>query len=288
MANRKPQPEVPEQPVEHSADAIKMVWDSSTAHRATAFQLAQKLDEIDTYIARAQADRDRLCADHAAALGKANGLAAMVREYCERHGLPLPQTPAPDKPVIDAALAGLDDRARKHPTPVNVAAPLSAAEIAQDLDPEYGHLLGLAVKVWVKGTLEVLTGILARVDAEWITLLDEVGAPRSHPRSMVDRIEPRDDHRDNGDNGPGGDPLQGYGRLPDRPAEGTPMVGEQPAAEARALTAGPLVLLAAGLWLAARPARRRAAWARTGHWRHRAGALHSAVRSAGAVRGAVV
>jgi hypothetical protein len=330
MAARKPQPQpqpdtpAEQQPPAHSVDAIQDVWDAARARRGDAVQLAEQIDAIDAYIdqarrglAKAEADHAAVSERHAAVLAKANELRNMVTEYCDRHGLPLPKDPEPGQPsALDAALSDLDDRARKHPAPVHTQVrPLTAAEIAGGLDPDYGYLLGLAVKVWIKGTLETLAGVLVRVDAEWITLEDNSGRPRSHPRSMVERIEPAhpylyppDDprHRHDtdaaggcrhpacghnsgvGQSGDDHDDLNDYGRLPERPADTRPEIGEQPA-EARALAAGvrPWLLLAVGLRLAAPAARRRAAWARSGHWRHRAGALRNAIRP-GAVRGVTV
>jgi small nuclear ribonucleoprotein (snRNP)-like protein len=153
---------------------------------------------------------------------------------------------------------------------------LSVAEIAQHTDV-YAEFLGRPVKVWLRDQVEVYSGTLHSLDNGQgrIVLLDlHTRQPCWWPeRVLVSWMEPLDQDGDTD----GGAPPGGYRSLPGRPAGIRPEAGEQPsAAEARALTAVDLFAqarLMVGVWLAAPSARRRAEWARTGHWRHRAGSL---------------
>jgi hypothetical protein len=323
MAARNPKPQTPEPLAEREpaclpSEAAQSVWDAHLASRTHAMKLADRIDEIDTYmaqtrevianaqanLAKAAADKRDAVAEHAKALARADEMRDMVVEYCGARGMQLPTDPAPEPPARPALIAP--------PGPVSSVRPLSAAEITDSLDAEYGYLLGLPVKVWVKGSLEVLTGTLARADAEWITLLDDAGAARwSQARSMVERIEPLwphlyppDDPRHEHDLDPAGNcrhpscgfsseaehaaGVREYGPVPDadedprlprdmfEPAEGLPEVGEARPGEARALAIRPAtsLRLAMGVWLAVRkPVRRHA-----GQWRalpHRKGSLAS-------------
>lgn len=291
MAARNPkpqtQPEQAEQPGAHSPEALQHWWNTATARRTHAVQIAEELDACDAYIvrtrealAKAEADRVQIAGRHAEVLAEADQLRVMVVEFCAAHSLPLPLTPAPE-PEPPAAAATVPDleRARKHPAPAPVRA-RSVTEIVHLADP-YAHLVGRRVSVFLHGGA-ILVGVLINVDAERLTLADDpLGEAKFWPaRSTVERVEPIDGQGSGGDDTRpddpyGGDPLNQYGQLPERPAETRPEVGELPA-EARALALGldTWTLLTAGLWLAARSARAR--HRHGGAWRvlpHRRGSL---------------
>lgn len=279
-------PDTPERT--HSTEALHDVWAAYHVRRDRAVELADRIDSIDAYIAqtrealaRAEADRNRVAGEHEKVLAAANELRDMVVGHCDRHGLQLPKDPEPQPPAGEAAV---HDPARRRA--------LSAAEAVQALDP-YAHLLGERVKVFLRGQIEVYAGVLQSLDTGQgrMVLLDLMtGEPYWWPeRALVERIERYDDPPA-GDSGESDEAVLGrmLGGLPPR-VDGAEATHPDASGQADAVAAGPRawVLLAVGVWLAAGPARCRRAWVRSGHWRHRAGALHSAVRP-GAVRGATV